>query len=631
MLQLQHMSKQGLSIAKSKSDKGLGRSIPHNIKPMMATLVAEPFDRKDWIFEVKWDGDRAITEIEKGKIKIYSRNNKDYSDRFSNIYDSFVDYTKDAIFDGEIVALDDSGRSDFQLLQNYQSTGKGKLVYYIFDLLYYDRQNLMSWTLEKRRQLLKKIIPKKPNVKFSDSIPEKGKAFFELISKHGLEGMVAKSLNSTYKPGKRSTDWLKVKAHSQQEVIVCGYTPPKGSRLGFGALILGVYDNDQLIYIGSVGTGFDKVSINNLMKTMEPIIIRQPLFSDKQIPKGITWLKPQLVGEIKFQEWTANGLLRQPVFLGLRDDKDPKDVKKEITNEKRQIIYKGLEFNNPNKIFWSKLKITKGDLMNYYLKVSKYLLPHLVNRPESLNRFPDGINGIHFFQKNVDDQPKWMKTYHDISGEDNHDVNYVICNDIRTLVYIINLGCVDLNVWNSRIRSSGRPDFMVFDLDPVGIEFRYVLETALVIHDILKSIGIVSYPKTSGKRGLHIYVPLAAKYTYDRVRDFAYSIAQKVNQKLPEITSLERMPMDRQNRVYLDYLQNHETATMAAPYSVRPVEPASVSTPVTWKEIKKGFKPSDFTIYNLPQRLTGLGDIFYGVLGKGIDLEKSLNKFKNLK
>jgi len=287
-----------------------------------------------------------------------------------------------------------------------------------------------------------------------------------------------------------------------------------------------------------------------------------------------------------------------------------------------------LSLTHLDKVFWPESGLTKGDLIAYYHEISVYIIPHLQGRPESLNRFPDGITGQSFYQKNKEDAPKWMDTFLDTASE--KEVRYVICNDVAGLLYLVNLGCIDLNAWNSRAKSPDTPDFIVFDLDPVDIDFKYVRETALAIHTLLASLGIKSYPKTSGKRGLHIYVPLLPKYTYDQARDFAHLISLRTHQDLPSTTSLERQPKDRQGKVYLDYLQNRRGATMAAPYSVRPTSSASVATPITWEELRGGAKPEDFTIHNVPARLQKLGDIFAPALEAGIDLDAAIEKLQNL-
>lgn len=607
--------------------------MPHDIKPMMTTLIDKPFDNKDWLFEIKWDGYRAITEVESGKPKIYSRNGKSFDEKFPDIFSSFVGYPKNAVFDGEIVAIDGKGRSSFQLLQDSLKKREKNLIYYVFDLIYFDGYNLSALPLTKRREILREILPKLPNIQFSDDVPNKGIAFYKLAKKQGLEGIIAKLAHSTYQPGLRSSNWLKIKQHMQQEAVVCGFTKPGGSRSGFGALILGVNIDDKLSYIGDVGTGFNEQSIWSLMQKMNPLITEQTSLHDFSGPqKNITWIKPGLVCEVKFQEWTKDGRMRQPVFLGLREDKNPDEVFKEkpvsetITKEHSQEN----DFSNPDKIFWQELNITKGQLRDYYLAISDLILPHLKNRPESMNRFPDGVNGFNFFQKNVDEPPSWMKTFTDISGIDQHTVKYIVCNDKRTLKYILNLGCIDLNIWSSRVSSPETPDFVIFDLDPVNINFSHVLETALVFKDIFQEIGVESYPKTSGKRGLHIYLPLEKKYSFDQSRDFAHLICLEVNKRLPKTTSLERQPKYRQGKVYLDYLQNRKGATIASPYCVRPIKTANVSTPVTWQEIKKGFLPEDFNMLNIPKRIDRIGDIFSPTLGKGINLLKAIENLNNL-
>ena len=625
------------SVRPSQTDAGLELSapkkrMPKNIKPMMAILVDKSFNNKDWIFEIKWDGYRALTEIQKGKVHVYSRNNKSFDQEFAGIYNSFIGFKKDAIFDGEIVVVDSSGRSDFQLLQKYRLSGEGNLVYYVFDLLYYDGHDLTQLPLTKRREALKKILPKAANIKFSEDIKEFGKEFFEIAKKQNLEGVMAKLASSKYQTNKRSRDWLKIKNHLQQEVVICGFTSPMGKRIGFGSLILGVYDGDKLIYIGNVGTGFDDKLIEELIKKLKPLIVKKPTFPNIKIKNSnITWVRPRLVCEIRFQELTSDGHMRQPVFLGLREDKFAKDARRETadTNYEPTNIINNASFVNSNKVFWPKSGLTKGDVLNYYQKISKYILPHLENRPESLSRFPNGIDGESFYQKNVEDPPKWAKIFKVKSGNDHHLINYLICNNIKTLTYMINLGCIDLNVWSSRYKKPNKPDFLVFDLDPdKNTDFKDVLKTALVIKGMLDSINIKSYPKTSGKYGMHIYVPLRAKYTFNQTRNFAYLLCLKVNQQIPEITSLERLPKNRKGKVYLDYLQNHEGATMAAPYTVRPVEFAGVSTPLLWQEVENGFKIDDFTIYNIPDRLEKFGDIFAGVLGKGINIKKALKKLE---
>ena len=288
-----------------------------------------------------------------------------------------------------------------------------------------------------------------------------------------------------------------------------------------------------------------------------------------------------------------------------------------------------LKISNLDKIFWPKLKLTKGDLFSYYDEISECILPHLLDRPEALNRFPNGVTKENFYQKNIENPPSWMKVYRDIAEDDGHKVNYLVCNNLATMFYIINLGAIDFNIWSSRIPNPSKPDFLVFDLDPVEIDFKCAVETALATHELLNYLKIDSYVKTSGKRGIHIYAPIKNKYTFDEVRDFAHLLMIKIHEELPKTTSLERHPNDRQGRVYLDYLQNREGATMAAPYSVRPIETANVSTPLSWKEMTSQIKPEDFNMMNTPARLKRTGDIFFPVLKGDADLKSALDRIKH--
>jgi bifunctional non-homologous end joining protein LigD len=390
--------------------------MPHKIKPMLAVLTDEIFDDPEWIYEIKYDGYRAIAEIEKGKVELYSRNLNSFNEKFYPVVQSLEQLNYDMILDGEIVLMDDRGRSRFQLIQNYQRTGEGSLYYFVFDLLYYDGYDLRELPLLKRKELLRKALPDIPNIRFSDHIPEQGKSFYEAAKSNDLEGIIAKKAVSIYHTGKRSGEWLKMKIHNQQEAVICGFTAPKGSRSNFGALILGVFENNKLVYIGHTGGGFNEEALRSIKKKLDPLIIKESPFKKRiKTNTKVTWVKPVLVCEVTFSEWTDEGLMRHPVFLGLREDKLPAEVKMEIPEEKSETddpaeedneMDKELVINkhrqkvtNLNKIFWEDEGYTKGDVIEYYRKISKYILPYLKDRPESLLRHPNGINGKSFFQK----------------------------------------------------------------------------------------------------------------------------------------------------------------------------------------------------------------------------------------
>jgi bifunctional non-homologous end joining protein LigD len=621
--------------------------MPTKIKPMLTVSGNNSFDDENWLFEIKWDGYRAIAEIKNKEVNLYSRNNVSFNDKFKTITKSlsFVDHN--VILDGEVVSVDENGVSKFQLLQNFQKTGKGNLLYYIFDILYLDGYDLKSLPLIKRKEILKSILPDIPDLKYSVHIEKDGKLFLQIAEEKKLEGILAKNKNSRYHPNKRSNEWIKLKLRKEQEAIICGFTRPKGSRKNLGALILGAYEGDDLIYIGHSGGGFTEKDLEVLRKKFEPLIRKRCPF--KQVPKTntpATWIAPKLVCEISFSEWTEEGLMRHPVYLGIREDKKAEEVVKEITlntsPEKKQnnktndepeikINNHNLKLTNLNKIYWPDEGFSKGDLINYYRKVSDFMIPYLADRPQSLNRYPDGIKGKSFFQKDITQKhPGWVKTETIYSESNDKEINFLICNNEATLIYMANLGCIEINPWFSRITNIENPDYIVIDLDPEDISFNKVIETALAVKDVLDELNIKSYCKTSGATGLHIYVPLGAKYMYNVAKDFAYLIAKIVSDRIPEFTSLERSPSKRKKKVYLDYLQNRSGQTLAAPYSVRPRPNATVAAPLFWDEVKPGLSPENFTIKNMPERLNKIGDIFKGVLGKGINISKSIKKLEEI-
>jgi len=635
-------------LALSEIEGSKKRQITHRIRPMLATLVEEPFDRPGWLFEVKWDGYRAVSEVREGDVNLYSRNNKPLEDKFIEIVRSLERLPFTAILDGEIVAVDESGRAGFQLLQNYMRTGSGLLVYYVFDLLYLDGYDLRGVPLIRRKDILKKILPQTGNIKFSDHIEDKGTSFFRLLSDKGVEGMLAKKASGIYREGVRGRDWLKVKTYLRQEAVICGFTRPRGGRKGFGSLVLGAYEDGKLVYIGHSGGGFTDEELKTFTEQkLRPHIQNESPFSEMPpVNAPVTWVRPELVCEIRFAEWTKDGYMRQPVFLGLREDKDPEDVRRERSfilhdkagkplfspdAEQSTIIIgdRDLRLTNLDKIFWPEKGYTKRDLIEYYRETADIILPYLKGRPESLNRHPDGIDGKSFFQKNITDiVPEWVPRVTIHSGTEKRDITYLICEDEATLVFIGNLGCIEINPWNSRMKSLDRPDYLVIDLDPLDTSFDYVIEAARATREVLDGAGAGSFCKTSGATGLHIYVPLGAKYTYAQAQQFARLIALLVHSRLPETTSVERLPGRRHHRIYLDYLQNRRGQTVAAPYSLRPRPGAPVSIPLKWQEVVPGLDPMKFNMKTIMRRVEKLGDLWKGVLGPGIDLVSCLDRLK---
>jgi len=553
----------------------------------------------------------------------------------------------DAVLDGEIVILNEEGKSDFQKLQHYEDNTQYPICYYVFDLLSLNGNDTSEIPLIDRKELLKKLIPKNAVIKYSDHIIGKGKDFFEAAKNKDLEGIMAKKAHSIYHPGARTGDWLKIKYHKSQEVIIAGFTEPTGSRKYFGALVLAIPDGDKLQYVGHTGSGFTDKNLKEMYEMLKPLIQKKSPFDEAvKTNAAVTWVKPTLIGEIKFTEWTTDNKMRHPIFLGLRDDKTVKEINmasiKKVKPQKQQPIaeekpngaVKSFEkikvtTTNLNKIYFPDEAITKGMVIDYYQQVAHYILPYLKDRPQSLKRNPNGILDKGFYHKDAGDAaPAWVKSIELYSDSAKKEIDYIICNDRQTLAYLNNLGCIELNPWNSRTKSLDKPDYLIIDLDPAEKNtFKQVIKTALAFKVILDKAGADCYCKTSGATGLHIFIPMGKKYLYEQVKDFAHFLCIMVNEQLPDFTSLERNLQKRgNNNIYLDYLQNLRGQTIAAAYSLRPHAGATVSMPLHWKEVKRGLKPSAFTIETALPRIKRTGDIFSGVLGTGIDLKKCLEK-----
>lgn len=604
--------------------KHVGKDVmPHHVAPMLATLTDKPFDDKDWLFEVKWDGYRALAEVKKGKVALYSRNKIDFTQRYKSISEALAELQHDVVLDGEIVAMDKDGVSRFQLLQEYTKTPV-QLTYRVFDLLFLDGTDLRTMPLLERKKLLELLLPQKGPLQFSDHIEEKGKALFKEAQKRDWEGIMAKRKHSAYE-SKRTQQWLKIKTEKRQEAIICGYTAPRNSREQFGALVLGMYINGELTFVGHTGSGFDRKSLLAIHAKLQPLEQKTSPFSTvPETNMPVTWVKPVLVCEVKFAEWTKDLRMRQPIFLGLREDKKAASVGRETTQAEKQHM------THPEKIYWPALGLTKKDLVQYYDKIAATMLPYLKDRPESLNRHPDGVDKPGFFQKDINfHTPESVEIFTQFSEASGRDVHYLVCNNKEALLYMANLGCVEINPWNSRLRTISKPDYLVIDLDPGENTFQQVVTVAKAVHEVLERAGLPSYVKTSGKTGLHIFVPTGARYSYTQIRQFAEILVTLVHQKLPEITSIERSPAKRRTKIYLDFLQNSEGQTLAAPYSLRPTPEATVSTPLRWEEVNGRLDPKKFTIKAIFRRLKKYGDLWQGMLQDAADIAKAIERLEN--
>jgi bifunctional non-homologous end joining protein LigD len=603
--------------------------MPHEVVPMLAGAAEVPFNDPDWVYEIKWDGYRSIAEIKKKKVRLYSRNNQDFTDKYKVVTEALQKIPLDAVLDGEIVAIDKKGRAQFQLLQNHFDKEKATIIYYAFDLLYLDGYDLRELPLTERKNLLKQLLPSNDHIKFSEHIDTYGSELFAVAKKRNIEGIMAKKKKSKY-VSDRSNDWLKIKHINMQEAIICGFTEPNGTRKDFGSLILGLYSHGELQYIGNTGSGFDQKKLRSIITLLKPLVTdKMPFTRLPDTNAAPTWVKPKIVCQVKFGEWTKDGMLRHPIFLGLREDKKPMDVAREIP-EKISIDTK-VPLSHLTKTYWPEDGYTKGDLIAYYDRIAEYILPYLKDRPQSMNRHPDGIHGESFYQKDFTKAPDWVKTVKIYSKSEEKFINWLICNDRETLLYMANLGCIEFNPWSSRHQKKENPDYLIIDLDPNGISFTEVIRTAKQVKTIMDKAEIESFLKTSGKTGLHIFVPLGAKYTFDQTRQFAELLARTVSEVLPETTSVVRDPKKRENKVYIDFLQNRLGQTIAAPYSLRPVIHAQVSTPLEWHELTSDLRPSDFTIKNIFRRLGKKGDIWKPLQNhKGIDMLNSLEKLSKI-
>lgn len=613
---------------------------------MLAKETDKPFDDNDWLFEIKWDGYRAISEIENGDVNLYSRNGLLFNNSYPVITNALKKIKPNAVLDGEIVIINEEGKSDFQKLQHYQNNTHYPICYYVFDLLSLDGKDTCELPLTDRKKLLQQLIKKNKVIKYSDHVVGKGADFFDAVAKMGLEGIMAKQADSQYHKGIRTSAWLKIKNHKADEVIIVGFTKPTGARKYFGALVLATRTQKGLQYAGHTGSGFTDKDLKEIYDKLAPLTTAKSPFKEKvKTNMPVTWVKPNYVCEVKFTEWTNDGKMRHPIFLKMREDKSTKDMaitktkttspikvsKNKVADKTAHEPIAGkikVKTTNRDKLYWPKEGITKGMLIDYYQTIAAYILPHLKHRPQSLKRNPNGILDKGFYHKDAGDEaPEWVKSIKLYSESAKKYIDYIICNDKATLAYLNNLGCIELNSWNSTTKALDKPDYMIIDIDPSAKNnFEQVIETANVFKQILDKAGAISFCKTSGATGLHIFVPMGKKYLYNQVRGFAEIICSMANEQLPKFTSLERNLKKRGNKIYLDYLQNSRGQTIASAYSVRPYAGATVSTPLLWKEVKAGLHPAAFTIETVPQRVKKMNDIFKGVLGKGIDIKKCLDK-----
>jgi bifunctional non-homologous end joining protein LigD len=610
-------------------------------RPMLATQEEHVPRGEGWTFEVKFDGYRELAYIRGGECRLVSRNGNDLTGRFGDVARALVKAVRspNAVVDGEVARIDTSGRTSFSELQQ----GSGRLVYYAFDLLELDGRPLVDLPLIERKAQLEQLIDLRTgSVAVSEGFDD-GDALFEVAREQGLEGIVAKRVDSTYKSGRRTRDWLKLKTENTDEFVVVGYTAGAGRRAGtFGALVLAVHDGGGLRYVGNVGTGFDDAEIRKLLRLMKPLRRDDPpLLEVPKMPRvrkgDVQWVEPQLVAQVRYGEWTHDGHLRHPAYLGLRDDKNAAEVVAPATAEAplESVIRRGrreLRLSNLDKPFWPDDGITKGDLLRYYRDVAPVLVPHLKDRPFTMRRYPHGAYGEAFFQKDAPKHmPEWIATFRaDVSQRDSartrRTIDFPLVNDELALLWMVNMGCIDMNAWYSRIDKPDRPDFVLFDLDPTpDVPWQQTIEVALILKELLDALELVSFPKTSGGKGFHVLVPLDRRSTYSESRQFAEIVAGAIARAHPKLATTE-WSKARRRGVLIDSNQNGEGKTIASVYSVRPKPNAPVSTPLRWDEVDDELNAADYTMQVVVDRVRELGDLYAGVLTTRQSLSKALKR-----
>ncbi len=711
--------KAGKKIQPQKLEMGKAKRFPTSLKPMTASLADKPFNKEGWVFEPKMDGIRAIAFIQDGAVTLKSRNDLDLTRQFPNIAASLANYKGDFVLDGEIIALNEKGRPSFQHLQQrsglnrsktHNSENQAPIFYYIFDIIYCQGRSLEDEVLTERRRTLIEQIKPTQNIRIIEQFDTDGESAYEACVANELEGVVGKRTDSTYEVGRRSKNWLKVKSTSSAEFLICGYTEGTGSRNHtFGSLLLGMHDeHGKLVYVGGVGTGFDDKKLTALMKMMKPLIISKCPFGKKPPGKlNPTWVKPEIIAEIKFAEWTQDKILRAPVFLRLRDDINSDEVKPtpvvetrnlkavklqkpkaraksssteeedsmtaeileqlETDKEKLELEVEGnkIPFSNLNKVFWPATStteaVTKRDYAIYLAQVAPYLLPHLKDRILTMVRFPNGIAQGRFYQKHWEHKlPPFVETVRHFTEHAGFDQDFLVCNNLSTLLWLAQIADLELHTSHTRNNPEPEgsslprdytgdvktleasllnyPDYMVIDLDPYtysgkekkGEEpelhekgFKQACHVARWVKDLLDSLKIEAFIKTSGRTGLHIYVPIVRTIDYPSVRMLSEIIGKQILKEHPEDVTMDWTIVKRTGKVFLDHNMNARSKTLGSIYSPRIAPEATISTPIEWSELGHVY-PHDFTMRSVPKRLKEKGDLWADILAHKNDLEKLL-------
>ena len=654
---------------------------PVKLELMLCETAEKPFSSKDWIFELKYDGYRLVAARRSdGSAFLRYRNGQDVTAIFPELAHAVRALPcGEAVLDGEAVVLDDAGRPDFGRLQERGQIRKPldaeraavahPVTLVLFDLLGFEGHDLRGLPLMKRKELLRRLVPRAGPLRYADHVEARGEELFERVREMGLEGLIAKKADTPYRGG-RSKVWLKLVAERTADFVVCGYSAPKGARSGFGALHVGAYDGEgRLIYCGRAGSGFNARQLAEMTADLETLARDTPACVGP-VPEGAEhhWVEPRMVVEVKYKTRTADGLLRHPVFSRVREDKKPEecllaalpgaraeapestpvapapaappapkrakrerpssdgaeDAKAPAAPEAERVV----RFTNTNKVFWPKERYTKGDLIGYYRAAAPWLLPYLEDRPVVLTRYPDGIEGKSFYQKDAPVfTPDWIRTASIWSEGTEKEIRYIVCENEQALLFLANLGTIPIHIWSSRVATIQRPDWCILDLDPKGAPFEHVIQLARAIHDLCDAIELPCLPKTSGSTGIHVLIPLGRQCTYEQSRMLGNLLARVIHDQHPEISTIARSLTARGGKVYLDFLQNRHGQLLVAPFSVRPLPGAPVSTPIEWSEVNPKLENGRFTIKNVVERMEKLGtDPLRPVLEWKPDLTQALGR-----
>jgi bifunctional non-homologous end joining protein LigD len=642
---------------------GIEAPFPESVEPMLATLAKDAFDDPDWIYEVKWDGYRIMGHVNKGKAVLRSRGLKNYSSKYTPITEALAGLKHDAVIDGEVLVLRD-GIPSFSALQNYKPSDE--IVYYVFDLLWLDGYDLTDATLVQRRELLASLVKGQELIRFSDSF-DSGTQLYQLMLERELEGIIAKRKSSVYRPGGREKSWLKIPILKREEYIIIGWTG--GSERGaayYRSLLFAEYRDNELYYVHHTAGGGTDEENRDLLKRLKKIEVKKcPCVNKQDIEEDppLHFVKPVLVGQFeKTNKITERGRIRHPViFLGLREDKTPEEIedessKKPVRSPGKKAAKKKHKLSpssNWNKIYEEKVEtkeevtvegdklyitngerlvfrdITKLELIKYYVDIAPYILPYLKDRPLSLHIKPIDAYRPGFYIKDMEEQaPSWIDVFTDKRRHDQEGmrdvIDYAVCNKLSTLVYLINLGCIDLNPWLSTAQHPEEPDYVMIDVDPPQESHDYmeVVKIALGLKEMLDQYKLQGFPKTSGKKGMHIYIPCQG-FTFEQTRQIAKLLCKELHEQFRSITTLTETVEARGDKIFLDYVQNDYADTIASPYSVRAHYQPYVSTPLTWEEIDYTLAPKQFTIKTISKRLEQVGDLMEGVFSKKVKLSNS--------